>query len=152
MRDVSAQMERGARFRCALFLDVTMSCTTASDNALGMFPAGFQRPSQSRIFYLSVTRITRPVTSLYTKPRALGTTVRPWPIPCLARCSHHALKSCSVVSCAGFVPFGMRWACPCCGKWCRVSLALEGVAGAPFVDFVGLLFAVVLVIERISVR
>ena len=66
------------------------------------------------------------------------------PFICLANCSHH---NCLHVFCASFVPLGMKSA-----KWCGVSLTWQSPAGAPFVDCVGLLFAVVLVMTRVSFR
>ena len=53
-------------------------------------------------------------------------------------------------SCEALVPLEMKWVCSCCWKWWCESRSLKSAAGAQFVAFVGLLFAVALVIVRIS--
>ena len=66
----------------------------------------------------------------------------------LASCRNNGVR----VSCASIVQLRMRWACSCCGTWCCVSIPRKSVAGAPFVHFVGLLLAVVLIIGRSNFR
>jgi len=77
--------------------------------------------------------ITRPVSSLYTKLRLnlRAREHRPWPIPCLAKCSHHA----ETISLG--IPAQTRATCNEADlylhwKWRCDSLALKSAAGALF--------------------